>query len=260
MEVKNLSFQYDKNNDKKFVLNDVSVNIPKGKITALIGPNGCGKTTLLHLMTKNLKPTSGEILLDNVDLRNISLKKFSRKVTIVHQYNTSPPDLSVKALVTYGRIPYRCFYKGLSDEDEQVVDWAMKTTEIDKLKDERIDSLSGGQKQRVFIAMALAQKTEVLFLDEPTTYLDIRYQIQILELIKKLNEEYKMTVVMVLHDINHAICYSDEIIGMKDGKVVFQGNKNKVINRESLHDIFNVYLKVLHEENQDYVLALDEGF
>ncbi len=260
MEVRNLSFQYDKNHDENFVLKDVSVKIPKGKITTLIGPNGCGKTTLLHLMTKNLKPTSGEILLDNIDLRDISLKKFSRKVTIVHQYNTSPPDLSVKALVTYGRIPYRSFYKGLSDEDEQIVEWAMKTTEIEKIKDERIDSLSGGQKQRVFIAMALAQKTEVLYLDEPTTYLDIRYQIQILELIKKLNEEYKMTIVMVLHDINHAICYSDEIIGMKDGKVVFQGSKNQVINRESLYDIFNVYLKMLHEENQTYVLALSEKF
>lgn len=255
MEVKHVSFQYG----REPTLVSVSARIPKGKITTLIGPNGCGKTTLLQLMTKNLKPSAGAIYLEGTDIKEISLRSFSKKVAIVHQYNTAPKDISVKNLVAYGRTPYRSFYKGLSQEDEFTIDWAMETTEIRDLQDRPMDSLSGGQRQRVFIAMALAQKTEILFLDEPTTYLDIRHQIHILELLQRLNRDYGMTIVMVLHDLNQSIYYSDEIIGMKEGRIVIHGKTGDVINRNTLYEIFDIHLKLLHANRQSYVLGVSEA-
>lgn len=254
MEIRALSFRYE----NQLVLKSVSTHIPKGKITTIIGPNGCGKSTLLHLMTKNLKPFSGGIYLENKNIKDIGLKKFSKTVAIVHQYNTAPRDITVKALVTYGRTPYLSFYKKISKEDEAVIEWAMEITEIDKLQDRELVTLSGGQRQRAFIAMALAQKTNILLLDEPTTYLDVRYQIQILDLIRKLNKEFGMTIVMVLHDINQGIYYSDRIIGLKDGEIIIQGDTEDVINRKNLYDIFNIHLKVVEEEDKKYVLSVSE--
>lgn len=252
MELKNLSFQYG----KQTVLQGVSARIKKGKITTIMGANGSGKTTLFSLMTKNLRPLDGAVYLNGQNIREIPLKDFSRKVAIVHQYNSAPSDTSVKTLVTYGRTPYASFYRRSSREDEEVVDWAMQVTNVYKYKDKSISTLSGGERQRVWIAMALAQKTEILLLDEPTTYLDIRYQIQILNLIQSLNREFGMTIVMVLHDINQAINYSDEVIGLKEGRVIIQGELNEVVNSASLQEIFDVPLKVLEMEEYKYVLAV----
>lgn len=254
MEIDRVSFQYD----RQPILTSVSARIPRGKITTLIGPNGCGKTTLMHLMTKNLTPSAGSIYLEGTDLKHISLKHFSKRVAIVHQTNTAPTDLTVKRLVAYGRTPYRSFYRGLSQEDEEAVEWAMETTEIRGLQDRPIDRLSGGQKQRVFMAMALAQKTDLLFLDEPTTYLDVRYQLQILELLKRLNREYGMTIVMVLHDLNQSIWYSDEIIGMKQGRIVAQGKTGEVINPDMIQELFDIRLKMLQSNGKSYVMAVSE--
>lgn len=255
MEIRNVSFAYG----REPILTSVSARIPKGKITTLIGPNGCGKTTLMHLMTKNLNPSAGTIYLEGKDIRDIGLRSFSQKVAIVHQYNTAPNDISVKNLVAYGRTPYRAFCRGLGEEDEDAIRWAMETTQILDLQNRQIHSLSGGQKQRVFIAMALAQKTDILFLDEPTTYLDIRYQIQILELLQRLNRDCGMTIVMVLHDLNQSICYSDEIIGMKQGRIVIQGKTGEVINRDALYDIFDIHLKIFNADRQSYVLTVSEA-
>lgn len=252
MELKNLSFQYG----KQAVLHGVSARIKEGKITTIMGANGSGKTTLFYLMTKNLRPLSGGVYLNGKNIREIPLKDFSRKVAIVHQYNSAPNDTSVKTLVAYGRTPYASFYRRSSSEDEEVVDWAMRVTNIYKHKDKPISTLSGGQRQRVWIAMALAQKTEILLLDEPTTYLDIRYQIQIMNLIKTLNRDLGMTIVMVLHDINQAIYYSDEVIGLKDGRVIVQGELHEAINSATLQEIFDVPLKVLEMQDYKYVLAV----
>lgn len=241
MEIKNLSFAYNKD----LILDDISFKIPKGKITTIIGSNGSGKSTLFNIMTKNLKPKKGKIILDGKNINNIKLKEFAKKVAIIHQQNTAPPDLKVKELVKYGRLPYQKFCKKLKQKDYEIIENAMKMTDTYSLKDCYINDLSGGQRQRVFISLALAQNTDLLFLDEPTTYLDIKYQIEILELIQKLNKENNLTVVMVLHDINQAIKYSDEIIALKKGKIFAKGKTEEVIKKESIKEVFNINIEVL---------------
>jgi hypothetical protein len=224
----------------------------------LMGANGCGKSTLFQLLTKNLKPREGSVFLDQRDIKDIRLKEFAQNVAIVHQYNTAPPDLPVHSLIAYGRIPFfKHFAKAEDkDKDKEIVDWALEVTDMSELKNRRMGQLSGGQRQRAWIAMALAQQPKILLLDEPTTYLDVKFQIEILRLIKSLNKDYSMTIVMVLHDINQAIYYSDEIIGMKKGNILFQGNPDDVITEESIQDMYGIHLKVSNVENQKFVLTV----
>jgi len=252
MIVKNLSFSYD---DKQ-VLDDISFSIKEGKVTTIMGANGCGKTTLFHLMTKNLKPDKGSIYLENVNIDQMKLKEFARKVSIVHQSNTTWSDMTVEELVSYGRIPYRKMGKGQTNEDEKLIGWAMEVTGVEAYKHQRIGTLSGGQRQRSWIAMALAQNTKLLFLDEPTTFLDIRYQIEILRLIRKLNREYHITIVMVLHDMNQAIAYSDEIIGLKDGKIAVSGAPQKVLTESCIKELYGIKLEVASVHGKMVVLAV----
>ena len=252
MEVRNLSFSYG----KKKVLRDVSFKIEGGNITTIMGANGCGKSTLFSLMTKNLYPRKGNIFLSGKNIQNLSLKEFARKVSIVHQYNTSSDDITVERLVSFGRTPHMKMMQARTQEDEELIQWAMEVTNVEKYKSREVSRLSGGQRQRVWIAMALAQNTKILFLDEPTTYLDIRYQIEILELIQKLNEEYGITIIMVLHDINQAIHFSQEVIGLKDGMVSFQGNPQEVINREGICDLYGIDLDVREIEGKKFVLTV----
>lgn len=251
--VKDLSFAYGKHE----VLKGLSFDLCEGKITTLIGANGCGKSTLFHLMTKNLKPDGGVIEVHGKNLSDIRLKDFAKQAAIVHQYNTAPADLSVEKLISYGRTPYHTL--GLSPdakEDEEKVRWAMEITHTIKHKDKPVAELSGGQKQRVWIAMALAQDTKILFLDEPTTYLDIRYQLQILKLIRQLNREFGITIVMVLHDINQSLYYSDEIVAMKDGKMIAQGQPEKVITTELVKEVYDVDLQIQQTGGKPFILPI----
>jgi len=254
MRVDNLFFAYDKDD----IIKGISFEIKDNKITTLMGANGCGKSTLFQLLTKNLKPREGSVFLDQRDIKDIRLKEFAQNVAIVHQYNTAPPDLPVHSLIAYGRIPFfKHFAKAEDkDKDKEIVDWALEVTDMSELKNRRMGQLSGGQRQRAWIAMALAQQPKILLLDEPTTYLDVKFQIEILRLIKSLNKDYSMTIVMVLHDINQAIYYSDEIIGMKKGNILFQGNPSEVITEESIQDMYGIHLKVSNVDNQKFVLTV----
>lgn len=251
--VKDLSFAYGKHE----VLKGLSFELHKGKITTLIGANGCGKSTLFNLMTKNLKPDNGEIILNGKNIENIRLKDFAKQAAIVHQYNTAPADLTVEKLISYGRTPYhKLGMPQNAEEDEKKIQWAMEITNTLKLKDKPVAKLSGGQKQRVWIAMALAQDTKILFLDEPTTYLDIRYQLQILKLIKQLNREFGITIIMVLHDINQSLYYSDEIVAMKDGKIIAQGLPEEIITTELVQSVFDVDLHIQNMNGKPFILTI----
>ena len=252
MEVRNLSFAYGKNR----VLKDISFRIKEGDITTIMGANGCGKTTLFSLMTSYLFPRRGDIILKEKNIQNLGLKEFARRVSIVHQYNTSSDDITVERLVSFGRTPHMKMMRGRSEEDERLIRWAMEVTNVEKFRDREISRLSGGQRQRVWIAMALAQNTKILFLDEPTTYLDIRYQIEILELVKKLNREFGITIIMVLHDINQAIYFSDCVIGLKDGLVEMEGDPQEVITRESIRSLYGIELDVTVIGEKKFVLTV----
>lgn len=252
MEVRDLFFSYGKNK----VLKGTSFVIEKGKITTIMGANGCGKSTLFSLMTKNLPQNKGKIFLKGKNIHNLRLNEFARNVAIVHQYNTAADDITVERLVSFGRTPYLGLMGIKKEQDEKFIEWAMQVTNVAEFRDRELSRLSGGQRQRVWIAMALAQGTEILFLDEPTTYLDIRYQIEILELIQKLNREYGMTIIMVLHDINQAIYFSDRVIGLNDGKVIVDGAPDEVITTETLRALFDIDLEVTEVNGRKFVLTV----
>ncbi len=252
MEVRDVHFSYGKNK----ILKGASLTIEKGRITTIMGANGCGKSTLFSLMTKNLIPGKGKIFLKGKNINNLRLNEFARKVAIVHQYNTASDDITVERLISFGRTPHLGLMGAHKEEDEKYIEWAMEVTNVTQYRDRELSRLSGGQRQRVWIAMALAQGTETLFLDEPTTYLDIRYQIEILELVKKLNREYGMTIIMVLHDINQAIYFSDRIIGLCDGKVIVQGDPNEVITEESIKALYGIDLEVTEVNGRKFVLTV----
>lgn len=245
MDIKNITFSYDK---KVNTLHDVTSTIDSGKITTIIGPNGCGKSTLLSVMSNNNVPQSGQVLLDDKALTDFKPKELAKRLAVVHQQNNAPSDMTVEKLTGYGRIPYKNLFSSTTEEDEQAVEWALARTNLLDKRKVPIDELSGGQMQRVWIAMALAQKTPYLFLDEPTTYLDIYYQYELLELIKSLNRTHGMSIVMVLHDINQAIRYSDTIIAMKNGEIVVEGAPSEVITVKTVKEIYGVDVVVKMDE------------
>lgn len=252
---KNITFSYSK--DKDFI-KDLNIEIPKGKITTILGPNGSGKSTLLSILSCYNRPQKGEVYIDDINLNKLKYKQIAKKIATVHQHNSSPEDITVETLVSYGRTPHSHMYKNTKEEDMDIVDWALKSTGMLELANNKVMSLSGGQRQRAFIAMALAQKTDILLLDEPTTYLDIYHQIEILEMVKELNEKHNITIVMVLHDINQAIKYSHNIVIMKDGKIVNQGQPESVINKNIIEDVYKVqgFIGKSEEENEMYFIPL----
>ena len=254
MEVKKLSFSYDGTEN---ILTDLDLVIPKGKITVLLGANGCGKSTLFNLMTRNLYPDAGEIRLGEENIEDMSLRDFARQVAIVHQTNTAPPDLNVETLVGYGRTPYlSAFQTAGSKEDQEAMEWALKVTNTDKYRKRQVSSLSGGQRQRVWIAVALCQMTDILALDEPTNALDVRYQLEIMRLVRELNREYGMTIMMILHDINQAMKYADEIVGMHNGHIVGHGRPEEVVTEDFIEELYGVRLPMTEIDGHKYVLTV----
>lgn len=225
---------------EKHIINNLNLNIDKGKIITLIGPNGSGKTTLLRTLCRNLKPNNGTVYLNGNDIFKMKNKNVAKELAIMNQNHGNSGDITVKDLVKYGRFAHKKLFGNKSDEDEKAVNWALKKTGMDKFSQRVVDTLSGGEKQRAWIAMALAQKPKILVLDEPTTFLDICYQIEILDLIYSLNRENHITIVMVLHDINQAAKYSDELVVIKNGQVYDKGNPLEIINETTMKEVFNV--------------------
>ena len=247
----NIRFSYDEN--KEFI-KGLNINIEKGKVTTILGPNGSGKSTLLSLLCGINKIKDGEILIHNKNINKMKYKDIAKIVSTVHQQNSVPNDITVESLISYGRLPHKKFFEKDNKEDKEIIDWAIKCTGLEEYREKNVMSLSGGERQRVFISMALAQKPEVLFLDEPTTYLDIYHQIEILELVKKINEELGITVVMVLHDINQADKYSHNIAIMKNGKLIRSGDSKSIINRDLLKDVYNVDGHISTLEDEQYFI------
>ena len=226
--------------DAHIVVDDLSLSIPDGKVTAIVGANACGKSTLLRALARLLRPTSGRVLLDGEEIHRVKTKEVARRLGLLPQSSTCPPGILVADLVARGRSPHQRLLQQWSVTDEDTVRDALIATETLDLADRPIDELSGGQRQRVWIAMALAQATPLLLLDEPTTFLDIAHQIDVLDLVADLNQTRQTTVVMVLHDLNQACRYADHIVAMRDGRIVADGQPTEVITSELVEEVFGL--------------------
>lgn len=232
--------QLDISYGDRAIVKNLSLSIPDKKITTIIGSNGCGKSTLLKALTRVIPHQSGSIVLDGADIAKENTKKLARKIAILPQTPENAPGLTVGELVSYGRFPYQTGFGRLSAEDHDIINWALDVTGTQFFKYHPVDALSGGQRQRVWIAMALAQETEMIFLDEPTTYLDMAHQLEILELLQKLNEEQERTIVMVLHDLNQAARFADHLVAMKNGEIIKAGTSQEVITAKVLKTVFRI--------------------
>ena len=225
-------------NDKEIVHN-LSLEIPEGKVTAIIGPNGCGKSTTLKALSRIL-PYKGSVTFKGNEMSVLSQREFAKSLAILTQSPQAPSDLTVNDLVEMGRFPHRGFLGRGGKDDKEHVEWALAQTGVTAMRNRLLNTLSGGERQRAWIAMALAQRPEVLLLDEPTTYLDICHQLEIMQLIGRLNQELGLTVVMVVHDLNHAIMYADHVVVVKAGKLVTSGAPREIITAELLAEVFKV--------------------
>ena len=246
---KNISVKYDKD----IIIDNQSFDIQIGKINVFLGKNGCGKSTLFKSLCKQLKVFDGYILLNESNINYIKNKEFAKLISILFQENTAPNDLTVKELVSYGRFPYMNLYSNLSKQDEEVIDNAMQLTGIEEFKDKLINELSAGQKQLVWISMLLAQDSEIMFFDEPTTFLDLKNQYEIMNCIEKINRELGKTIIIILHDINLAVQYGDYIFMMKDGKIKYSGSIDEVITIDHIKDIYDLNVKILKEKGQTFI-------
>nr|WP_274635733.1 ABC transporter ATP-binding protein [Microbacterium bovistercoris] len=241
------------------VVHDLDLEVPAGRITAVIGANGCGKSTLLRAMARLLKPRAGEVQLDGVPLHRQHTKQLARTLGLLPQSPVAPEGIVVADLVGRGRQPHQRLLARWSAHDDEVVARALETTGITDLADRSIDELSGGQRQRVWIAMALAQQTDILLLDEPTTFLDVAHQIDVLDLLTDLNREHGTTIVMVLHDMNLAARYADHLFAMRDGRVVAAGAPADVVTSALIRDVFDLDCLVIEDPISGAPIVLPRG-
>ncbi|MEG3310152.1 ABC transporter ATP-binding protein [Streptococcus sp. SS-4456] len=237
---------------KKSILSDLSIDFPTGKITSIIGANGCGKSTLLRALSRILPADKGTVYLDGKDMQQISTKEIAKQLALLPQVQESLDGIRVYDLVSYGRFPHQNAFGRLTNLDREKITWALDETQTTEFAELPVQSLSGGQRQRVWIAMALAQDTDIILLDEPTTYLDMHHQLEVLELLQRLNRDNGKTIVMVLHDLNHAARFSDHIIALKDGSILQEGSPEEVITVEHLRQIFDIEADILPASHYGY--------
>jgi ABC-type cobalamin/Fe3+-siderophores transport system ATPase subunit len=242
--------------DKRVISENLSVEIPDGKFTVIVGPNACGKSTLLRALSRLLKPEAGTVLLDGKAISSYPAKEVARRLGLLPQTSIAPDGISVADLVARGRYPHQKLIKQWSRDDEAAVVFAMNATGVTELSGRLVDELSGGQRQRVWVAMVLAQQTPLMLLDEPTTFLDIAHQIDLLELCSQLNREQGNTMVAVLHDLNHACRYADHIIAMKDGEVVTSGRPAEVITAELVESVFGLPCRIIEDPESHTPLVI----
>jgi iron complex transport system ATP-binding protein len=245
--------------DKVEVTRDLSLAIPAGRITCIVGANACGKSTLLRALARLLKPVAGSVLLDGQRIQSMPTKEVASKLGILPQTPIAPEGITVADLVSRGRHPHQTWLRQWSARDEAVVVEAMRVTGTVELAERPVDELSGGQRQRAWIAMALAQDTDLMLLDEPTTYLDLAHQIDVLDLLVDLNRAHGRTIVLVLHDLNQAARYSDHLVAMKAGAVVASGSPAEVITEELVADVFGLSTRVVVDEVSGTPLVLPIG-
>lgn len=255
LEVNNITLAYDSN----IVVKDVDFKINKGEIITLIGANGCGKSTILKAISRSLKPKRGHVYLNGELISKMDTKKLARKMSLLPQMPTAPDDFTTRDLVSYGRYPHTGFAGKLTSKDLEIIDWAIRQTKIEDLQHRQVNTLSGGERQRAWISLALAQQPEVLILDEPTTFLDICHQYEVLELVKRLNKELNITIIMVLHDLNQAARYSHEIIAIKDGGIYTKGKPKEVINEKLLKEVFYIKSKILYDDEHECPFFIPVG-
>lgn len=242
LRAEDVTIQYD----NRVISQNLSIEIPDNSFTVIIGPNACGKSTLLRTLSNLLKPSVGHVLLDGKKITQYKSKEVAKKLGLLPQASIAPDGITVANLVAHGRYPYQNLIQQWTEADEKAVSKAMELTNTSDLANRYVDELSGGQRQRVWIAMLLAQQTPLLLLDEPTTYLDIAHQIELLELFKDLNEQGN-TLVAVLHDLNHAARYATHLIAMRAGEVIAQGNPSDIVTEDLIEKVFGLQCKVIDD-------------
>lgn len=253
ISVKNLKVAYENN----VIIEDMSLSIPKGKISIIIGANGCGKSTLLKTIARINKSQKGDIFINSKNIKKVKEKNIAKEVAFLPQGPVCPEGLTVRELVAYGRFPHQKIIGGLNSHDKELIEWAIKETGLSEFADREVENLSGGQRQRAWIAMTLAQETEIIMLDEPTTYLDMSYQLEVLEVLQKLNKEKNITVVIVLHELNNACRFADNIIGLKKGQIICEGKPLDVINEENLKKIYGIQANLTVSKDGKYPICMD---
>jgi iron complex transport system ATP-binding protein len=233
--------------DDRTVAADLDVTIPDGSFTVVVGPNACGKSTMLRALARMIRPRAGQVLLDGHAITSLPSKEVARRLGLLPQSSIAPDAITVADLVARGRYPHQGLLRQWSREDEAAVSSAMAATRVGDLADRHVDELSGGQRQRVWLAMALAQETPLLLLDEPTTFLDITHQIEVLDLCAELHEDQGRTLVAVLHDLNHACRYATHLIAMRDGAIVAEGDPREIVDAELVEAVFGLRCRVVDD-------------
>ncbi len=254
LQADKLTLQYG----ARVIADKLDFNVDKSEIISIIGPNGSGKSTLLKSLGRLLQPTHGTVLLEGKDIQTMKPSDVAKKMSILPQSSTAPPDMTVYDLVCYGRMPHQSMFGTPKNEDTDMIEAALEQTNTSGMRYRRLDTLSGGERQRAWLAMAIAQDPQILLLDEPTTYLDIKHQLDLMNLVYDLHRTKKITVIMVLHDLNHAARFSHRLVAVKKGKIFADGPVEKVFTEKILRDLYDVETSVmtLHKNDKDYLVCI----